>query len=81
MSVDVILFIITACVVVPFMVFVLIDERRMRRRHRDRDIKRAEEAEAKAAAAYYSRWLAYGLDPVECEEFHLPGDCPLCGAD
>ena len=19
-------------------------------------------------------------DPIECEECHLPGDCPLCGA-
>jgi len=22
-----------------------------------------------------------GFDPVECEECHLPGDCPLCGAE
>lgn len=21
------------------------------------------------------------LDPDECSESHLPGDCPLCGAD
>jgi len=21
----------------------------------------------------------YGYDPKECEECHLPGDCPLCG--
>ena len=21
-----------------------------------------------------------GFDPIECEEHHLPGDCPLCGA-
>jgi len=22
-----------------------------------------------------------GFDPIECEEHHLPGDCPLCGAE
>lgn len=22
-----------------------------------------------------------GLDKEECEECHLPGDCPLCGAE
>lgn len=21
------------------------------------------------------------FDPIECEEVHLPNDCPLCGAD
>lgn len=26
-------------------------------------------------------WLARGLDPRECGECHLPGDCPLCGAE
>lgn len=25
-------------------------------------------------------WREYGFSPIECEEFHLPGDCPLCGA-
>lgn len=23
----------------------------------------------------------YGFDPAECAESHLPGDCPLCGAE
>ena len=26
-------------------------------------------------------FIDYGYDPKECEECHLPGDCPLCGAD
>ncbi len=23
----------------------------------------------------------YDLDATECEKHHLPGDCPLCGAE
>ena len=23
----------------------------------------------------------YGFSPRECRNHHLPGDCPLCGAD
>ena len=26
------------------------------------------------------RLREYGLSQIECDEFHLPGDCPLCGA-
>jgi len=22
-----------------------------------------------------------GFDPIECEEYHLQGDCPLCGGE
>ena len=27
------------------------------------------------------RMRDYDLDATECEKHHLPGDCPLCGAD
>jgi len=26
-------------------------------------------------------FLEMGFDPLGCELDHLPGDCPLCGAD
>ena len=29
----------------------------------------------------YLNAIELGFDPNECEDSHLPGDCPLCGAN
>lgn len=43
--------------------------------------RRVERLQAKLDKANLQREAAFlGCDPVECEECHLPGDCPLCGA-
>ena len=80
MNIEWILFIIVVCVNVLWIGYMVIDERRRQRRYRERDARQAEEAASKRADAYYKRWQRYGVDPDECDECHLPGDCPLCGA-
>ena len=43
--------------------------------------RRVERLQAKLDKANLQREAAFlGFDPIECEECHLPGDCPLCGA-
>ncbi len=37
-------------------------------------------AEALVIARKEIYFRPYGFSPSECNEMHLPGDCPLCGA-
>lgn len=51
---------------------------------------KAEEEVSRKMATVFSKVLMglrkeiylrkYGLSQIECDECHLPGDCPLCGA-
>lgn len=43
--------------------------------------RRIERSIPKIEAKYKPTYLEQcGYSPKECEECHLPGDCPLCGA-
>ncbi len=43
--------------------------------------RRVERLQAKLDKANLRCEAAFiGCDPIECEECHLPDDCPLCGA-
>jgi len=43
--------------------------------------RRARKQREKELAEKQLDLTAYGYDLKECEECHLPGDCPLCGAE
>ena len=66
---------------IAFLLFVLIIENRYLKRR----VKRlqAKLGEAKRICDEANRRYdvtLLGFDPIECEEHHLAGDCPLCGA-
>lgn len=52
----------------------LVVENRDLRRRIERVTAKLDKANLRCEAAFI------GCDPIECEECHLPGDCPLCGA-
>jgi len=54
-----------------------IDARLRSGRRRDREKREREQAEIEQQL----KITDYGYDLKECEECHLPGDCPLCGAE
>lgn len=67
---------------IGLLIFVLIIQRRYLKRRVQRLQAKLEEAKRMCDEANrrYDVTLL-GFDPVECEEHHLRGDCPLCGAD
>ena len=47
---------------------------------KDKEIMRLERELSEAKRKLENPLLEYGLDGLECENYHLSGDCPLCGA-
>lgn len=66
---------------IAFLFFVLIEQYRYLKRRIKRLQTELDEAKLKHEAAKLKFEATFsGFDPIECEECHLPGDCPLCGA-
>jgi len=67
---------------ITFLFFVLIVENRYLKRRIKRLKAKLDEADIKLDEANTKYKVALlGFDPMECDECHLSGDCPLCGAE
>jgi len=65
---------------IAFLLFMLIEQNRYLKRRIKRSERQLDEANLKCEAAELKCEATFsGFDPIECEECHLPGDCPLCG--
>jgi len=66
---------------IALLLFALIVQNRYLERRAKRLKAKLDEANIKLDEANIKYDVALlGFDPLECDECHLPGDCPLCGA-
>lgn len=77
------LFAVPWCVGMTTMIYTLIFHFRERRLRKEL-LRRADEVPMSLRRGAYQLY-GYGIDgnmaAIECNECHLPGDCPLCGAE